>query len=879
MSSFADFFNQTQKRKQNNSGKNASPKKKKLHRKKNSTSTKKNRPTKAQNNSNHNNKNLTDKTLPLLSFLSNDGNNYKNENSKRNTTLSKLKINFSDSSRSSSSGFPSKGAQEFQTELKRLSTEKRFNECFLLYTSSNNDNIRDSHHASIFMDCCVRCGFVDMAESIMVSLLSAQKEGKNDASNNQRTISIQTSTCLLKGYSHAGHTRKAFIFYHDYLLMKGVNRKNAREYKFQKPNVRTLNTFLRGCLWSTSSSHGNSELIDGGVVASEKIFSLSPLTAGTKMMARDASSYEYSIMLLSQAFRFEEAQTRFLEMRNLMKASNQDNGQISIPNDDEAILSVHMSLARAYALVGNFKSCRESANQAITLASNSRNNNKDSLGKYGGKRSWKRTNENKSEGIDQHARRDVSNQLFRSHRQSEFLREAKSLLHLCSLKLETDDDHHKKSLAYLLMTRLLYFSGGGTTTRSSTHSLQNQHKMHSEEKKELLETLCLSFGLGRLIPCMSSSPDENKVPSTESVESFVGSSFSPIDNQSGYLDFKNIFGYCAGSKQSKKESAIDSTEQSSFFIELGAGSGDWIVQQSLLNPNPHAKYISVELRADRVYQTFIKAFFASISKSIDKTEKVRDMSVCCVGSDCESFLKDRIPLNSIEKIYVNHPEPPTQTFSLTSSSLTDVLKKNNINNKKRQDEEEPSHMLNYNALLTASQRLLQNGKGELVIVTDNKWYAVLICNTLQKLLSNNPNLLKQKPIQTHHKTDMYSIEDFYYKFNDKTRYFSLYEGQPGEEIGHFTSDDKTSTQGSSYFDRLWRTGAGKHASQQKRFIIILQTASDSTNTTSTKPESKSNKKKKKKSTPHKKNINTKKKIASKEERTNDHRLSLLQNRN
>jgi hypothetical protein len=49
----------------------------------------------------------------------------------------------------------------------------------------------------------------------------------------------------------------------------------------------------------------------------------------------------------------------------------------------------------------------------------------------------------------------------------------------------------------------------------------------------------------------------------------------------------------------------------------------------------------------------------------------------------------------------------------------------------------------------------------------------------------------------------------------------LYEGKPSQSIGHYTP--KSVEGGTSYFDRLWRTGAGKHAEMMKRYIICLKT--------------------------------------------------------
>mmetsp|Transcript_12093 Transcript_12093/g.14593 ORF Transcript_12093/g.14593 Transcript_12093/m.14593 type:complete len:119 (+) Transcript_12093:78-434(+) len=58
------------------------------------------------------------------------------------------------------------------------------------------------------------------------------------------------------------------------------------------------------------------------------------------------------------------------------------------------------------------------------------------------------------------------------------------------------------------------------------------------------------------------------------------------------------------------------------------------------------------------------------------------------------------------------------------------------------------------------------------------------------------------------------------RFSKDSQKVYLYEGKPGESIGHKAVQNQTN--GSSYFDRLWRSGAGAHAQAKKRFIIVMQ---------------------------------------------------------
>ena len=227
-------------------------------------------------------------------------------------------------------------------------------------------------------------------------------------------------------------------------------------------------------------------------------------------------------------------------------------------------------------------------------------------------------------------------------------------------------------------------------------------------------------------------------------------------------------------------------------IELGAGSGDWACLQAKLNPSE--KYVTVELRADRVAQTFTRCLLHQ-DQTGGQSTNIPLMNVCCVTSECGSFLRDRVSRGSVNTIFVNHPEPPTQTYNDKSTSA-----------------EEPAHVLNSQTILSASRCLEPRGKGMLVVVTDNLTYARFICQSLVRMLEgDNFDMQGLSPGEVR---DLTLLESF----GSSIR---LYEGKPSLSIRHYTP--KLVEGGHSYFDRLWRTGAGKHAEMRKRYIIGLRT--------------------------------------------------------
>jgi hypothetical protein len=118
--------------------------------------------------------------------------------------------------------------------------------------------------------------------------------------------------------------------------------------KNDRPNVRTLNTLLRGCLWSAATTDKNG-VVYGGVVTAEKAWNLYKNLQETDSgsVIFDVSSYEYSISLLCQALRTEEGKGRISEMQVSFNVTDDlTNASQSVT---ESLAIAYLTLARAYA--------------------------------------------------------------------------------------------------------------------------------------------------------------------------------------------------------------------------------------------------------------------------------------------------------------------------------------------------------------------------------------------------------------------------------------------------------------------------------------------------------------------------------------------------
>lgn len=244
---------------------------------------------------------------------------------------------------------PSAEALDLSQRLQALSRQKRLEQALQLYWSKENDSIRDIHHACIIVDCCARCGDVASAESI-VDRLGCR-------------VNIETQTALLKGYAHAGKMHEAIQLFRTIVSSKDQS---------MRPNVRTLNTLLRGCLWTAATCCGSG--VAGGVITSEEAWKLYQDSFPNANSTLDTSSYEYSTTLLCQAFRTEEAEERIEIFQSVHDI--RVKGKASITGGDQAALEslsvVYLALSRAYALLSRPKDMWRSCQRALSAIKASR---------------------------------------------------------------------------------------------------------------------------------------------------------------------------------------------------------------------------------------------------------------------------------------------------------------------------------------------------------------------------------------------------------------------------------------------------------------------------------------------------------------------------
>ena len=268
---------------------------------------------------------------------------------------------------------------------------------------------------------------------------------------------------------------------------------------------------------------------------------------------------------------------------------------------------------------------------------------------------------------------------------------------------------------------------------------------------------------------------------------------SGILNSDGSLDLHRIFSAGIGFSKSPKKRKRKTRRVE---VELGAGFGDWIVRKALQNPS--TDFLAVELRADRVAQIFARTAVLSTIKPVS--------NLCVVGAESGNFLCNHLSNESVDTIYVNHPEPPTQTFGAESTNLISIM----------EGGQEPAHMLNSNVIIAIGKALKRMSSSRFVVVTDNFWYCKLICSTIEKVMRQHSGLFCVVDLTNADNSQSFTKVE---TDDDGSKCSVLmFKGKPNETIGYPSG---STGDGESYFDRLWRAGAGRHAEMYARYIVVM----------------------------------------------------------
>ena len=533
-------------------------------------------------------------------------------------------------------------------------------------------NRANSHTYAIMINACVQCSNVAKAESVFEEM------------KRSKMASVQALTSMCRGLASSADTidRAAFVLY------------AARELKPSvELNVRSFNTYLRGCLM-----HGRVNAAVDAFRSMKKTWGVSP----------DGSSSQYVISLLSNALRIKEA-----------RVVSQQHGA------PEAVNLV--SICKGAALSCNFAEfdrmsklagkCIVKEKEAATKTSGMQVR-EHGAGKTqdakGGKRAWKCTDSQRARAAN----------LFAAHRLTELESELASMR---SWRGRVGSVEEARRAVVSALARVLVFSRCG------------ENKDREEVMKSLRATLAESFGLAHF--CKEHNEEVGVVHTHNRA----------LDENSSKINFSSFL-----FRQSCK----------AVKLEICSGEGEWAAYQASADA-PGVLWATLELRQNRVHQTFSRMVFGDVDNLV------------AIGGDARHVLAQRIPLNSVDRIFINHPEPPQQTSSSQHSS-------------------EAAHLLDV-PFFESMASVLATG-GTIAITSDNRWYSEMLVHIAAQVAS-------RAGLECVHLADL--------PVRCEHRGIKLYVGVPGEACG------APAKGGSSYFDRLFKSGLAKNASCVERYMICL----------------------------------------------------------
>lgn len=461
---------------------------------------------------------------------------------------------------------------------------KELTPAMALFNDAVAEGIANSHTYAAIINANIRCGSLSGAESIVKDMVA-----------HGRKKDVIICTTLMKGYCGEGLISKALA-----LLEEMTTRKI-------EPNIRTINTILRGCV--QIGDIDNAEVV---------------ITKATKdyKLTLDVSSWEYMIVLYCQGLRLDKA----LPIVGRLKDD---------PSMASGIANMHLNIARASALLGEWKTCRKAltATTSVLNSNNSADEEKSNEDDFtadqpaasesaasmkktvlGGKRAWK-SGPGAEEADEVDARRLQSLEMFREHSREEMLNEIRIIEEFVLRRMKES----ASALQYMFPYFLRIFSFSSDVSAVGSEIADGSSSGNSGNEKvlaDMFHDIHNKFGLGPFVKKLTNQTIQTiiadsiksaAVASTTEPAAVAASSagskkekkgkqqevkgpvaintpdaafareqvetlqerLSQMINEKGKLNFGTIFG-CASSSSSKKPL---------LKMEICSGAGEWAVAQ------------------------------------------------------------------------------------------------------------------------------------------------------------------------------------------------------------------------------------------------------------------------------------------------------------
>ncbi|CAE8622101.1 unnamed protein product, partial [Polarella glacialis] len=652
----------------------------------------------------------------------------------------------------------------------------------------------NGHTYAAAVNALCRCGDWRGAEAALERATTAGlfRRGAGAASG------VITRTSMLRGYVDCardlGRARSL------------LERMEADKVVAARPNVRTANTYLRGCL--VLGEVGDAEDL---LQRMETHWAADDDWRDFHGGAPDATSYETVVALLCQALRFEDA-------RKLAKKALEKLGP------SPGCAAMYVAIARAACVRCDHSAAAGAAKRARELLEHegSKSEGGWSVAGSGGKRGTVKISpaEWKKEGDADDGARNRSNEVFQNHRRSELLAEIRDIESAVGAAASDSTGGGSSSSQTKRKRPSTAIDLGALWSRTLSFADHREQKTKQESMPAAMcRRLCEKLGMtpssseakavnehfrnalrggsnsgsGEQTPSLQPPKKKRKKGSPAvKTDTAAGDGAVSID---GRLDLAALFSRLPGKTKPTLEE-LDSAGKASAVgrlrpvrLELCSGGGEWLCAQALRDPQ--AAWVACELRFDRVARCFQRLALRGLAAA--------EGNAGIIVGDARDALERRIAPGCCSRLFINHPEPPHQTDLEKAASAGEASDSKYGT--------EATHLLTVSFLRDACGSVLKPG-GILTVCTDNldygKWLMEAFASTeLAKLFEDALH---------GSKTDQAG------KAARKGSVCLRSEPPPQELCGAcYTGED-----GASYFQRLKSSEKGSRGQYEGRYFLCLR---------------------------------------------------------
>ena len=637
-------------------------------------------------------------------------------------------------------------------ELKQLGNKKLLSKAIKQFESAERAGvIMDIHSYGNILNACVRCKNMNKLEEYLHKLTK-----RTDLKMN-----VIIFTTIIKGYSDCGMMKQAIEFFFRYY----------KEYHtLFKLNCRTINTLLRGCkrIGEVKLATNIFDQVITQAQKQEETLNIDPKNKKQIKQSKgieeeiplvDMTTFEYLIYLLIQScdIKYIDLVLQYCQLHGMDVSNN---------------ISIQLSLARLYTLIGN-------RTKAINIIESLRNLNFNVTAESTSVTRFLNHRSNEYELYFQHLQQywDTVQQQHGNGNDD---------------KEEEEDDKHKliRLLQYLSKIVCFGFDGRGDLICHDSSVDDGQEKQQTSLAKRLYQVLIEKFGLNHFSAVFK---DCNVEKYLGYVEAKYDQLLDPLTDQINISTlFQSIRSLSSTSSKKKHEKKSDKV-----YLEICAGTGDWVMSQALnqkqqndqskkrrldeMSSSYDINWIAMELRCDRVYDMMTKLFYHDLN------------NVAILSGDASTIVPNHLPHASIDKMFINFPEPPERTGGIHDSEGDHLLTNKFF------------HDLYYVLKDPYVDEHSETPMGTITIVSDNLPYiksiAMEIAAFTRKSLRNwdihsvgFESILTKSSYEStlEYTTDVTDI-------GQDLKRIVLWRGVPGPQVGHMVN-------ASSYFDRLWENG-------------------------------------------------------------------------